>query len=63
MNVWHRGLVVGALTEIRRRSLRIPQDLSFVSSDDIAVTDLHSPPISTVRSPSRRLPGWCAAKR
>jgi LacI family transcriptional regulator len=42
-------LAVGALTEIRRRALRIPQDLSLVSSDDIAVTDLHSPPISTVR--------------
>jgi LacI family transcriptional regulator len=42
-------LVVGALTEIRDRGLRIPQDLSIISTDDTAVTDLHSPPIATVR--------------
>jgi LacI family transcriptional regulator len=42
-------LVFGALTEIRSRGLRIPQDLSIVTSDDTAVTALHSPPIATVR--------------
>jgi LacI family transcriptional regulator len=42
-------LVVGALTEIRRRGLRIPDDVSIVSTDDTAVTALHTPPIATVR--------------
>lgn len=42
-------LVVGALTEIRSRGLRIPEDLSIVSTDDTAVTALHTPPIATVR--------------
>jgi LacI family transcriptional regulator len=42
-------LVVGALTEIRSRGLRIAEDLSIVSTDDTAVTALHIPPIATVR--------------
>jgi LacI family transcriptional regulator, galactose operon repressor len=42
-------LLAGALTEIRARGLRIPDDLSIVSTDDTEVTSLHSPPISTVR--------------
>jgi LacI family transcriptional regulator len=42
-------LVVGALTEIRSRGLRIAEDLSIVSTDDTAATALHIPPIATVR--------------
>ena len=43
-------LVVGALTEIRSRGLRIPEDLSIVSTDDIGRHALFLPtPIATVR--------------
>ena len=42
-------LVVGAVTEIRNRGLRIAEDLSIVSTDDTAATALHIPPIATVR--------------
>jgi len=41
-------LVLGALTAIRTRGLRIPEDISIVTTDDTAVTALHTPPIATV---------------
>lgn len=54
-------LVVGALTEIRSRGLRIPDDLSLVSTDDTAVTTLHIPPIATVRRDNVELGTTAAA--
>jgi LacI family transcriptional regulator len=42
-------LVAGALTEIHSRGVRIPEELSIVSTDDTPVTTLHGPPIATVR--------------
>jgi LacI family transcriptional regulator len=42
-------LLAGALTEIQDRGLRIPKDLSIVSTDDTALTSFYNPPISTVR--------------
>jgi LacI family transcriptional regulator len=42
-------LLAGALMAIRSRGLRIPDDLSLVSTDETVVTALHDPPIATVR--------------
>lgn len=42
-------LVVGALRVLAQRGLELPRDLSFVGCDDIDITELHRPPIATVR--------------
>ena len=38
-------LVVGAISALRDRGLRLPDDLSFVGCDDTDLTSLHDPPI------------------
>ena len=41
-------LVVGAISALRERGLRIPDDLSLVGCDDTDLTRLHDPPIDIV---------------
>ena len=41
-------LVVGAISALRDRGLRIPDDLSLVGCDDTELTSLHDPPIDIV---------------
>jgi LacI family transcriptional regulator len=41
-------LVVGAISALRDRALRIPDDLSLVACDDTDLTRLHDPPIDIV---------------
>lgn len=42
-------LMQGALRAVRDRGVRLGQDLSFVGCDDVAVAELHTPPIAVVR--------------
>jgi LacI family transcriptional regulator len=42
-------LIIGALQEVRERGVRVGTDLSLVSCDEIAVTELYDPPIAVVR--------------
>jgi LacI family transcriptional regulator len=42
---------LGAMDAIRESSLRIPEDISIVSIDDIAESAFSRPPLTTVRIP------------
>lgn len=48
-------LLAGALTEIRRRRISMPDQLSLVSCDDVALARLMVPPIAVVRRDTREL--------
>ena len=45
------GQAVGALHTIRARGLRIPEDVSVVSYDDLPLADYLDPPLTTVAMP------------
>lgn len=40
---------IGALRTIRRHALSVPEDLSVVGFDDIDMSDIIQPPLTTVR--------------
>jgi LacI family transcriptional regulator len=42
-------LMIGALRVVSERGIELGRDLSFVSCDDVAVTELYRPPIAVVR--------------
>lgn len=44
-------MVLGALDELTRRNLRVPDDVALVGFDDIEVARFTTPPLSTVRQP------------
>jgi LacI family transcriptional regulator len=46
---------IGSLRAIRRRGLRVPNDISVVGFDDIALAEFTEPPLTTVRLPRREL--------
>jgi LacI family transcriptional regulator, galactose operon repressor len=47
-------LMIGALRALRERGLRLGADISFVGCDDVAVAELHDPPVAVVtREPKR----------
>jgi LacI family transcriptional regulator len=47
-------LMIGALRALRERGLRLGTDVSFVGCDDVAVAELHEPPVAVVtRDPKR----------
>ena len=48
-------LLSGALTEIRYRRISIPDELSLISCDDVALARLMVPPIAVVRRDTREL--------
>jgi LacI family transcriptional regulator len=48
-------ILVGVLDELARRELRIGEDMSLVSCDDISLTELYRPPIAVVRRDTREL--------
>lgn len=51
-----RDLVaVGALRELRRQGLSVPEDISVTGFDDLPLTGDLTPPLTTVRTPMRRL--------
>lgn len=54
-------LAVGAMTELRARGLRVPEDVSIVGYDDIPVASFLDPPLSTMRQPLSELGARAAA--
>jgi LacI family repressor for deo operon, udp, cdd, tsx, nupC, and nupG len=44
-------MALGALSLIKRRQLRVPQDISLIGFDDIALTQYCDPPLTTVAQP------------
>ncbi|MFL5761116.1 MAG: LacI family DNA-binding transcriptional regulator [Thermomicrobiales bacterium] len=54
-------LALGAMTAIRARGLRVPEDISIIGYDDIPVASFLDPPLTTVHQPIREL-GALAAK-
>ena len=47
------GMALGALEELERRGLRVPEDISLLGFDDIEAARYWRPPLTTVRQPVR----------
>jgi DNA-binding LacI/PurR family transcriptional regulator len=45
----------GALRAIRKRKLRVPEDISLVGFDDLAIASYADPPLTTVRQPMAQM--------
>jgi LacI family transcriptional regulator len=45
-------IAAGALHELRRRGLRVPDDIALVGYDDIAFARMFTPPLTTLRVPT-----------
>ncbi len=54
-------LALGAISALRARNLRVPEDVSVVGFDDIPVSSVFDPPLTTVRQPMREV-GELAAR-
>lgn len=48
-------LAIGLVGELRRHRLRVPQDISVVGMDDLFLSPLLSPPLTTIRPPLREM--------
>jgi LacI family transcriptional regulator len=48
-------MAFGAALALRRRSLRVPDDISLVGFDDVAGAQFASPPLSTVHQPATEM--------
>ena len=48
-------MAFGAALGLRRRSLRVPDDISLVGFDDLPTSQFASPPLSTVHQPAHEL--------
>jgi DNA-binding LacI/PurR family transcriptional regulator len=46
---------IGALSRIRARGLRVPQDISLLGFDDLFIASYTDPPLTTIRQPKRAL--------
>jgi LacI family transcriptional regulator len=44
-------MALGAISAVRARGLRIPEDIALVGYDDLFVTEYTNPPLTTVRAP------------
>ncbi len=44
-------IAVGAYQAVRQRGMKVPRDISIVGYDDIFVSDILDPPLTTVKSP------------
>ena len=45
-------IAIGAMNALKEKGIRIPQDISIVGYDDIYISSLVTPPLTTVRQPS-----------
>lgn len=48
-------MAMGAMHEIRRAGLRIPQDISIAGFDDIRYAQIQDPPLTTIAQPSETI--------
>jgi len=48
-------LAVGAIAELRRRKIRVPEEVSVIGFDDIPIASFLEPPLTTMRQPIREL--------
>lgn len=55
------ALALGAIRAVRKRALRVPEDVSVVGFDDSTFMGLTDPPLTTVRQPIRALAGAAVA--
>jgi LacI family transcriptional regulator, galactose operon repressor len=55
-------VALGAIHAIKRKGLRIPEDLAVVGFDDIPLAEYFDPPLTTLRLPAYGL-GWAAGER
>ena len=44
-------MAFGAIGELRRRGLRVPEDVSVVGFDDLFISESYSPPLTTISQP------------
>jgi len=54
-------LALGAIAALRSHGLRVPEDVSVIGFDDIPVSSIFDPPLTTVRQPMREV-GALAAR-
>jgi LacI family transcriptional regulator, galactose operon repressor len=55
-------VALGAMQAIKRKGLRIPEDIALVGFDDIPLAEYYDPPLTTLRLPAYGL-GWAAGER
>jgi LacI family repressor for deo operon, udp, cdd, tsx, nupC, and nupG len=48
-------LALGAISELRSRGIRVPDDVSVIGYDDIPVASYVDPPLTTIRQPMREV--------
>ena len=53
-------MAIGAMREVRRQGLRIPDDVAIVGYDDISVASELIIPLTSVHQPMRKLGGAAA---
>ena len=46
---------IGALSAVHARHLRVPEDMSVVGFDDLAISSVVYPPLTTIRQPKERM--------
>jgi hypothetical protein len=54
-------MAIGALRSIRRRELRVPEDLSIVGFDDVAFAAYAEPALTTIRQETAEMGRWAVA--
>jgi len=54
-------LALGAITELRARGIRVPDDVSVIGYDDIPVAGYVDPPLTTIQQPMREVGSAAAA--
>lgn len=53
-------MALGVLQKLYERKIRIPEEMSVVGFDDIAIARMTSPPLTTVRVPKYEMGRWVA---
>ena len=48
-------MAMGAMRQVRSRGLSIPGDIAFVGIDDIPFAAVYEPPLTTIRTPRRKM--------
>jgi DNA-binding LacI/PurR family transcriptional regulator len=51
-------MAIGAYHAARKRGLRVPEDLSIVGFDDVELSRVAQPPLTTVRQPLEEMYAW-----